>query len=152
VDRQVLRIMKKLEKVLVRLAVLGALALVVVQLLVVRVTDPVDFYLAFAQKIEYTPLQQTEQTFEPNLVFTLEGGDGSKLKLLVNDQETGSFSEGKLSLKVKAGDRLAVDARKAAKGLRLKVSGVGQELGYPKLNQVWPLQGSILDLGVVKLK
>lgn len=151
-DRQLMRIMKKLEKVMVRFAVLGILALVVVQLVVVRATDPVDFYLTFAQKIESTPLQPTVDTFQPNLVLTVQGGEGAKLKILVNDQEAGNLGQGQLSLRVKDGDRLAVDARNAPKGSRLKIMGIGQDLSYPKLNQVWPIQGSVLDLGQVKAK
>ena len=74
----------------------------------------------------------------------------SKLKLLVNDQEAGDLSGGKLSLAVKPGDRLAVDARSAAGGVKLRVSGVSRELTYPKLNQIWPLRGGVVDLGEVK--
>ncbi len=151
-DRQVMKLMQRLEKVLVRLAILGVLLLLVVQLVLVRAQDPVDFYLAFAQKIESVPLEQADTSLEPNLILAVEGGDGAHLKLLINDHEAGSFASPKLSLKVQAGDRLAVDARQAPKGLRLKVNGVGQELAYPKLNQVWPLGSSIVDLGQVTAK
>ena len=144
--------MNKLEKVLVRLVVLGVVALVIVQLALARAKDPLDFYLTFSQKIESAPLEQAETTWQPNLVLTTEGGDGSKLKILVNDREVGDLHAGRLDLKVKKGDRLAAEVRNVPKGLRLKVSGVGQELTYPRLNQVWPLRGSILDLGEVQTK
>ncbi len=151
-DRQVLKLMQRIEKALVRLVVLGVLTLLVVQLVLARAQDPMDFYLAFAQKIETVPLEQADASFEPNLILTVEGGEPAHLKVLVNGQEAGRFVSGKLSLRVRPGDRLALDARQAPKGLRLKVSGIGQELAYPRLNQVWPAGSSIIDLGEVKSK
>lgn len=151
-DGRVVKLMQKVEKVLVRLAVLGILAVVVTQLFVAPATDPMEFYLAFAQKIESAPLEEGQTTWEPNLVLTAEGGDTSKLKLLVNEQVVGTFGKGKFSLTVQPGDRLAVDARSVRQNVRLKVSGIGQDLAYPKLNQIWPIRGSVLDMGQVRSK
>ncbi|HWJ03912.1 MAG TPA: hypothetical protein VNU93_09545 [Verrucomicrobiae bacterium] len=151
-DKSVINLMQQVEKVLIRVIVLGLLALVVVQLVTVRAKDPMAFYLTFAQKIESVPLEQEEGTWEPNLILSVESGDASHLRILLNDVEAGDLKEGKLSLKVKKGDRLSADARHVAKGVRLKVSGVGQDFTYPALNQLWVLQGSVLDLGTVNTR
>jgi hypothetical protein len=150
-DQQVVRWMKKVEKVLVRLVVLGVLTLVILQMALARASDPLNLYMTLAQKIEAPVLTQTEENWEPNLVFSLEGGKGSELKIRVNDQEVGDLANGKLELKVKLGDQLSLDARLLkSQNLKLKVSGVDKGFSYPKLNQTWPLRGSILYLGQVK--
>ena len=144
--------MQKVEKVLVRMVVLGVVGLLLIQLVLARAKDPVDFYLAFAQTIETIPLEGTNAQWEPNLELTALGGDASRLKVLVNEREVGTLNNGKLSLKIQAGDRLAVDARLVAPSVRLTVTAIGQDLAYPKLNQVWPLRPALLDLGQVKHK
>ena len=151
-DRSVFGVMQKVEKVLIRLVVLGVVALVLVQLATVRAKDPLDFYLTFAREIESVPAEQVDVTWSPNLVLALEGGTSSPLKIFVNDEVAGDLKEGKLALKVKKGDKLAADARNISGSIRLKVAGLGQELSFPALNQVWLVRGSVLDLGVVNTR
>lgn len=148
-DKNILKFMRRLEKILVRLAVFGCMTLIVLQLALVRVKDPVEFYLAFAQKIDSPPLQQIDVNWQPNLVLMVEGADTANLKVLLNDKVAGTFTDGRLELSVSPGDRLALDARQSPGQVKLKVAGVSENLSYPRLNQQWRLQGSILDLGTV---
>ncbi len=150
-DRRLIHWMKRVEKVLIRLVVLGVLTLVILQMALARASDPLNFYMTLAQKIEAPALSPAESAWEPNLVLSLKGGKSPDLKILVNDESAGSLANGSVELKVKPGDKLAIDARKiASNNLQLTVTGVDGSFSYPKLHQVWLLRGSILDLGVVK--
>lgn len=149
-EKRLIEVMRSVEKTLVRLAIFGVLALLFIQLGLERARDPVNFYLAFAKKVESTPIVDDSPYLQPNLVLFCEEGSAPQLKVRVNGEEVGTLSSGTLSLTVSPGDRLTVDARGLQNRVRLKVVGLGQNITYPRLNQVWPLSRGIFDLGRVE--
>lgn len=146
-----LRLAAVVEKALVRIAVLGLIALVVGQ--AVR-ADPGDRWLwTFADPLEARPdlLPATARPAPLVLTLALEGGEAApEVAVLVNGRRAAAFSGPSVTVRVSPGDELAVDARCCRRDLRVRVAEASPGLTRPAVGLRIRPGGGIAALGRVE--
>lgn len=166
---QFLKIFQHFEKKIIRFMVIVCASLVILQLGLSR--DPVQFYLAFAQKVESQPLelatlgsgQVQEQSSNQNQVSSqgqtstqkqkvwtvkLQTQPAAPVKVYQNGKLLGTLSQGEIQLEVPAGN-IQLDAREIKQSVKVRVTQVSAGLVEPKQNQEIVLRGNV---GVISVK
>ena len=147
-----------LEKVLLQAVILGLVGLVVVQGLLTG--DPVRRTLNLAEKFEYQALQgdQSWETTAPGrqtatVILRLEGFPSLRqARVMLNGRRAGDFSQREVTLKVRAGDELAIDGSYYRMPLKIKLIVPGQNVVAPRPDTVITTNHNLVKLGQVKLK
>lgn len=152
-----LRLIHHSEKKIIRMMVFACLALTVTQCW--RARDPLQFYLAFAQKIEETamdvrsqpvPAMSAEQAARPlpeSWAVVLKAQPAAAVKVSQNGELLGTLSQGELTLKVQAG-KIQLDGREIRELIRVQVVRTAAPLSQPQVNQVYLLQGNVQEIPV----
>ncbi len=153
------------ERQLIRVIILGSVILVIMQLSLAK--DPVQFYLAMAQKVESPSIdlniagQQstlpTPQTpavttaVSPNSVrvwqITLKATPNMSVRVLQNGKVLGTLSKGEQVFSVQTGI-VQLDASNVKQSVRVQVVKRDQLLNQPNPNQVFYLDGNVQEIWV----
>jgi hypothetical protein len=139
--------------------VLMSVLLVVAQIGLGLARDPVDFYIAMAQKVE-APLIEVQPTsgittpeLEGNKVsaqtwsITLKATPAAPIRVLQNGKLLGTLTRGVLEVPAQAGT-LQLDGTNSSQIVRVQVTGRDPQLSEPRLNQSLTLEKNVLNLRV----
>ena len=157
------KVIRGISKFVLRLFVWGLLILVVAQFIILNSDfeetliakfPQIRQVLKLGQEEEFT--QQAKMVFAPQeeyIVFQLQTNNWPRqVKLLVNDQVIGTLAKGKLKVKIKEGDSLAIDARGYEQGIWLTITQLSTPLKNLQLGQQIWVKNEYKKLGIVKLK
>lgn len=154
------RLFQQGERQLIRAIVLASVILVIVQFSLAR--EPVQFYLAMAQKTEspYIELNtsqravtlpassQTGSSAQTQLYqITLKATSNSPVRVLQNGQELGTLTKGEQVFKVQAGI-IQLDASKVKQPVKVQVLKLDPKLSQPQVNRIFACNGDIQEIWV----
>ncbi len=161
-----MKFINTVEKYLVRIVVLSLLLVVVVQGLMT--SDPVRFYLSWAERMEGQTIQYpvsaetdndkataASQVKSPEALITIAADKYSSLpqaKVMVNGQGKFSFAENPLDMKVRAGDVIEIDASFYNFPVDFKVSATSENLAYPLPGHTVRANQTVVMLGKIIVK
>ncbi len=160
------------EKYLIRIVILSAVALVVVQGMMTR--DDYRFYLSVGERMEGQKYEQVlgkdgeslssnsqeiaasqAQTQSPDAVLTISLDKFSSLPrafVLVNHRKASDFSEKQVRLELMAGDVVEIDATYYNFPVAFKVTDTSANISSPQKNQTFQTNQGIVMLGKVVVK
>lgn len=157
--RRPIRVKLNFERGLIRFMVLMSVLLVVAQIGLGLARDPIDFYIAMAQKVE-SPLIEVQPTsgittpeLEGNKVstqtwsITLKATPAAPIRVLQNGKLLGTLTRGVLEVPAQAGT-LQLDGTNSSQIVRVQVTGRDPQLSEPRLNQSFTLEKNVLNLRV----
>ncbi|MGE5397106.1 MAG: hypothetical protein ACM3MK_06160 [Chitinophagales bacterium] len=140
-----MKVMNLIEKYLLRFLVLGLVLLVVVQGLMTR--DTFRFYLSLDERLEGhkidVPIAAWHESIQENEEQTVTSSMGSlkiivkdystlgKARVLINDENMGSFSGGSVKLHVVSGDVIEVDTSAYQRPIVFKIEKTTANLTFP---------------------
>lgn len=152
------------ERQLIRLIILGSVILVIMQFGLAK--DPVQFYLAMAQKTEspYIELNTSQQavtmpasspaSFQTGssaqtqlYQITLRATPNLPVRVLQNGKELGTLTKGEQVFKVRAGI-IQLDATKVKQPVQVQVIKLDPRLSQPQLNRIFYLNGDIQEIWI----
>ncbi|MHB8124167.1 MAG: hypothetical protein ACYDEJ_00765 [Desulfitobacteriaceae bacterium] len=157
---------QKGERQLIRVIILGSVILVIMQFSLVK--DPVQFYLAMAQKVESPSLelstsgQAITQPVSPQSPvlssvnsssqtriwqITLKATPNSPVRVLQNGKDLGTLAKGEQVIAVQTGI-VQLDASKVKQPVRVQVLKRDPLLSQPHLNQIFVCNGTVQDIWV----
>lgn len=147
------------ERSLIRALVLMSALLVVAQIGLGLARDPVDFYIAMAQKVEAPPIevQPTSGITTPELGgnkvspqtwnITLKASPAAPIRVLQNGKLLGTLTRGELAIKAQAGT-LQLEGTNTSQIVRVQVIGRDPQLSEPRLNQSLIIEKNVQNLRV----
>lgn len=160
------RLVEKIEKILMRIIVLGIVLLVLVQ--GVMTSDPIRLYLSWAERMEgqilefpvasrqqQAPESQPIAIGSPQAVVTLSVSQFSSLpkaKILINDQERAVFDNREMEIPLMAGDIIEVDCTQYDFPIEFTIKGTTENLAYPEQGKSYTANQSIVMIGKVIVK
>lgn len=159
VRRQTQRVKMNFEHGLIRLMVLATVLLVVAQIGLGLARDPVDFYIAMAQKVEAPPIdiQPTSGVLTPELngnqattptwKITLKATPAAPVRVLQKGKLLGTLTRGELGITVQSGT-LQLDGTACNQIVRVQVTGRDAQLHEPRLNQSLIVEKNVQTLRV----
>ncbi|MFZ3102915.1 MAG: hypothetical protein WA131_06515 [Desulfitobacteriaceae bacterium] len=153
------------ERQLIRVIILGSVILVIMQLSLAK--DPVQFYLAMAQKVEspsidlntarqastlptpQTPAVTTAVSLNSARVWqiTLKATPNMPVRVLQNGKVLGNLAKGEQVFALQTGI-VQLDATNVKQSVRVQVIKREQLLNQPNLNQVFYLDGNVQEIWV----
>ena len=143
------RLLENLESLLIRVMILAAVTLAVAQLALGLAKDPVDFYMAMAQKVEAQPLEINIE--QPNIKqtwkLTLRASPAAPVRILQNGKVIGMLTRGEQELTVQSG-LIQLDARNVPQIVRIQVIKKDSDLQEPRLNQTFILEKNVQNIRV----
>ncbi|MHB1652278.1 MAG: hypothetical protein ACYCVD_07335 [Desulfitobacteriaceae bacterium] len=140
------RILQQGERLLIRVMILASVALVIVQMGLAK--DPVAFYLAMAERVEYPPLNMPALALEDTkatYTLGLRAIPNAPVKVWQNDKLIADLSQGEQQIAVQKG-QILLDGRGISQAIRVQVIKKDNALKEPRLNQTLILQGNIQGL------
>lgn len=147
------------ERSLIRALVLMSALLVVAQIGLGLARDPVDFYIAMAQKVEAPPIevQPTSGIATPELEenkvspqtwnLTLKASPAAPIRVLQNGKLLGTLTRGELGIMAQAGT-LQLDGTNTSQIVRVQVIGRDPQLLEPRLNQSLTIEKNVQNLRI----
>jgi len=155
-----------MERFLIRLAVLTMITIVVVQGMMT--VDPLRFYLSWAERMEGQsfeyPVVNTAESESENdeakpaaalATLTIEIEQYASLpesKILINGQEKYAFKEKEILVEIHAGDLLEIDSSYYNFPVNYKIKSCSSNLAYPKKEQVFTGNQSVVMVGEIIVK
>jgi len=143
---------QRAEKQIIRLIALASVVLVLGQLSLAR--DPVQFYLAVAQKVEAPPLDEKPAGVAvPNgadlhsFTLTLKAQPAAPVRVLQSGKQIGTLANGELTFRAQAG-QVELDAQGIRQPVKITVSQKDKALQAPHLNQTFIVNGNVLSVPV----
>ena len=139
------------ERRIVRVMVLASVLLVLMQLSAVR--DPLQFYMAMAAKVEAPPIElpalaNTERAEAVKTwQMTLKATPAAPVRVLQNGKLIATLAKGEQQILVQAG-QIQLDGTAVSQTIRVQVIQRDSSLLEPRLNQIFLLQGNILNVTV----
>lgn len=156
--RSIERVVRVIEKILLRIVVLGLILLIAVQLIltnpnledsIVAKLPKLKEILNFGQNV---PAKTVFRTKEEYLILALQNSyRAPETKVLVNAKVVGDFSQGLIKIRVQDGDKLAINGRENKKGLWVKVEATSVPLPSFKVGQQYWIKNEWKVIGEVKL-
>lgn len=156
----------KVEKYLIRLAVICLLMVVVSQGLMT--SDPIRFYMSWSERMEGqslpTPVNAPrpessssaiDKVSSPDALITISHGSDAALtdvKILVNGKARYAFSRQQIKMRLKAGDTLEIDARSCNAPVDFTVAATSGNLAFPAKGQVFTANQSMVMIGKIIVK
>ncbi|GAB6138432.1 hypothetical protein [Halanaerobaculum tunisiense] len=146
------RFFRKLQKLVVNIIVVGFILLVTIQLILanpglkdslVSKIPQMDYILAIGQQPEFdAPAKEVfslQNQSKEQLTIKLQNRlQLSNVKLVVNDQVVDDFKAGIAKAKIKAGDKIAIDARGYKQGLWFKITKMSTQIdNFAPQQQFW---------------
>lgn len=156
---------EKVEQSLIRLIVIGLIAVVVVQ--GVMTNDRVRFYLSWAERMEGQAVNLAEEgiapspehaspaAVSPQALLTLGIKDFSALPkavVLVNGKETDYFKDAQVELRINAQDVVEIDSTAYNFPVEYIVLNRSPNLSYPRQGQVFSANQSMVMVGKIIVK
>lgn len=149
------------EKLLLKVVVLGFVALVIAQSLLTN--DSMRFYLSWAERLEGEPfgewvsssarVMDSQSELFANLTVELQDFSSlAKAGLLINGEKAADFRLKQVTVKVFPGDTIEIDGSFYSRPLTFKVVQASSHLSQPCLHQLVQTDSNRVFLGKVKLK
>jgi hypothetical protein len=134
------------ERKIIRVMVLAAVILVVMQLSALR--DPLEFYMTVAAKVEAPPLDlpvlaESHKTWQ----LTLKAIPAAPIRVLQNGKVIATLANGEQQMTVESG-QIQLDARGLSQITKVQVINKDSQLAEPRENQIVVLQGNSLTMKV----
>jgi hypothetical protein len=159
-----MKILNKLEKILIVCVLVGLGAVLAVQYIIVF--DTAELFFKIGEHLEQQPVTFYEEFPEARVTasdtyqsifatITIQCENYSSLEkavLLINGKEVGDFRDKKITVKVSSGDVLAIDGSFYVHELIFKVAATSENVAQPEIGQVIRVCGDIGMLGEVRLK
>jgi hypothetical protein len=148
-----------MERGVIRVMVLAAVLLVLAQMGLGLAKDPVDFYIAMAQKVEapsmdIAPVSGVTTTEMPqeNLTgktwkLTLKASPAAPVRVLQNGRLLGTLTRGELEIPVQTGN-LQLDGTNSSQIVRVQVIKKDTQLHDPRLNQSYMIEHNVQTIRV----
>lgn len=135
------------ERRLIRVLILVSVFLTLAQLSLAK--DPVQFYLAVAQKVESPSLELESQNATDAVadtwVLALRTSPAAAVRVWQNGKIIAELGEGEKRLKVHTGV-LQLDAREINGVVKVQVSKLDSRLHEPRLNQIFVLNKDVQSI------
>ncbi|GAB6098472.1 hypothetical protein JCM16358_03510 [Halanaerocella petrolearia] len=155
------RMIKKIERVLIRSIIIGFILIVAVQIIL---TNPnlknsliskvpmVDEFLVVKKEPNFNaPAKKVFSIQNEYATLSLQNGLRlSEVKLLINDQVVDNFKNGEVKFKIEPGDIVAIDARGYKKGLWFKATDLSTSVSIFKEQQQFWIKDEYKVLGQIK--
>ncbi|MFA7076815.1 MAG: hypothetical protein WC147_00160 [Syntrophomonas sp.] len=157
--------MNRVEKGLIRLIVLTIMVMVAVQGLMT--VDPIRFYLSWGERMEGQTIQMpvtstrenaapgAEDAISPQARVIIEVGKFSSLpraKILINGQEKYNFSAKRVTIEIDAGDTVEIDSTAYNFPIEYEIAAVSSNLAYPKSEQTFTANQTVVMVGKIIVK
>ncbi|MBM7556483.1 hypothetical protein [Halanaerobacter jeridensis] len=157
------RFVKWVAKLVLNVVVVGLVLLVTVQFIMSNTAVDKSLlskvpYSKYILKLDQSDkFSQTAKTVfapqEGTLIFKLQGNDNPwQVRLLVNKEVVGNFAAGFIKVKVRPGDKLAIDARGYKEAIWLQLSDISEKIVFLKEGQQFWIKNEYKKLGTVKAK
>jgi hypothetical protein len=158
-------IINRVEKGLIRFAVLTLLLMVIIQGLMT--TDPIRFYLSWGERMEgqavQLPVSSSQEDSSavsdpiksPQAQLTISIDKYSSLpkaKILINGKENYNFTEKQVTIDVKANDSVEIDSRAYNFPINYKITASSSNLASPKQGQTLTANQTMVKLDEVIVK
>jgi hypothetical protein len=154
----------RVEKGLIRFAVLSLLVMVLVQGLMTA--DPIRFYLSWGERMEgqtvsfpvASPGEDPPPVGEmksPQTRLTIAVDKFSSLpkaKVLINGKEKYKFTEKQVTVEIYAGDTIEIDSSAYNFPIDYKIASISPNLAFPSRGQTFTANQTIVMLGKVIVK
>lgn len=159
------RFINRVEKSLIRFAVLSLLIMVLVQGLMTA--DPIRFYLSWGERMEGQTIQlpvsvsqeesssAVEQIKSPQAKLSISVDKFAtlpKTKILINGEEKYNLSEKQVTVDINAGDTIEIDSRSYDFPIDYKIVNTSSNLAYPNQGQIFTGNKTIVMVGEVIVK
>lgn len=139
-------IVQRGESKIIRVMVLAAVILLLMQLSVIR--DPLEFYMTVAAKVEAPPLELPVLAESPKTwPLTLKATPAAPIRVLQNGKVIATLANGELQMKVESG-QIQLDGRGLSQIIQVQVIKKDAQLVEPRKNQIVVIQGNIQNLTV----
>ena len=139
------------ERRIIRVMVLASVILVLMQLSAIR--DPVQFYMAMAERVEAPPLDLPSLA-KPTLVesvnvwnVTLKAIPAAPIRVLQNGKVIATLAKGEQQITVQSG-QIQLDGVGIAQRIQVQVLKKDPQLLEPRQNQIFVVQGNIQNVTV----
>lgn len=136
------------ERLLIRVMILASVALVIAQMGLAK--DPVTFYLAMAEKVEYPALDMPAAKVDvqkDTYQIVLKAAPSAAVKVWQNGKQIGDLKKGEQTLSVQKG-QILLDGRGITSAVRVQVIQKDSALQEPRLNQTFMVQGNIQTVSI----
>lgn len=158
-------LLKRIEKYLIRMVVLSLLLVVVAQGLMTA--DPIRFYMSWSERMEGQTLpvpvnaSRTESTSDNSDIKSPRALIGialvkydslPKAQILINGKECCTFSKNQVLIRVNAGDTVEVDASSYNFPIDFTITSGSDNLSFPVKGEVYTANQSIVMIGKVIVK
>jgi len=159
------KIINRVEKYIIRFAVLSMVLMVIAQGLMTA--DPIRFFLSWGERMEGENLELPASIAEPESSttagevkspqarFSITVDKFSSLplaKILVNGKEKYAFTAQPLTVEANAGDTIEIDSTAYNFPLNYKIGSVSTNLAYPQRGQSFAANQTIVMLGKIIVK
>ncbi|QGT99869.1 hypothetical protein SYNTR_1276 [Candidatus Syntrophocurvum alkaliphilum] len=163
------RFFNLLEKYLIRFIVLGIIATVLVQGLMTH--EPMRMYLSWSERMEgqainfpvneedseiYTSNKpSTDEVTSPYATLTIEVQEFSSLPkayVMINEEKNNSFASNQVRIEVMAGDIIKIDSTAYNFPITFNIIDISDNLAYPKDQQSFITNKSVVMIGKVVVK
>lgn len=158
------RFANRVEKILVRIIVLGLVLMVVVQGLMT--SDSLRLYLSWGERMEGQSLEYPASSINnenedagtvqsPYATLTIAIDKFSSLPeafIMINGAKTASFDKRELKIKVMAGDKVEIDSKAYDLPVDYRIIDVSNNLAYPAKGEVYRADGGIVMVGKIIVK
>ena len=135
-----------LERKVVRVLILGAVLLAIIQLSMGLAADPVDFYLAVSKQVESPPLELVDS--EQRYQIKLQAIPAAPVKIYQNGRLMGDLATGEKEFNVKTGN-LLLDGRYVDHPVKIWVKECDPHLNEPRLNQTFIVESNVIELSII---
>ena len=139
------------ERRIIRVMVLASVILVIMQLSAIR--DPVQFYIAMAEKVEAPPLDLPVLT-DPSIVesvniwnVTLKAIPAAPIRVIQNGKLIATLAKGEQQMTVQSG-QIQLDGGGISQRIQVQVLKKDPQLHEPRQNQIFVLQGNIQNVTI----
>lgn len=139
------------EARIIRVMVLAAVLLVIMQLSVIR--DPLQFYMAVAAKVEAPPLDMSTTVYPGVSVrstawqITLKAIPAAPIRIIQNGKVLATLAKGEQQITVQSG-QFQLDGSSVPQAVMVQVIQRDKSLLEPRLNQITLVQGNIQNITV----
>ncbi|HNX28612.1 MAG TPA: hypothetical protein PKN87_04275 [Syntrophomonadaceae bacterium] len=159
------KLLDKIEKIIIRVIVLGIVVLVVVQ--GVMVHEPARLYLSWAERMEGQileyPVAGNQEDAEnepaavksPQAVLKLTISQFSSLpraKILINGQEQAAFDNREMEIPLMAGDIIEIDCTGYDFPVEFVIEATSENMAWPQQGKTYTANQSIVMIGKVIVK
>jgi len=158
-DERIISFIEGLEKLLLKLVVLGVLLLIVVQIFMTG--DSFRYYLSGTERMEGRPIPvgveaaATADKVHPMTTITFKLRDfaaAPKVDLKVNGRAVAKFKNGEVTVAVDDGDLIELDGGFYTHQLVFAVKATSGPVSYPKIGQEFVVQHGVTAVGRVKIE